>query len=1069
MAERDSVEPPTGPTPPLSDPGPDLAGAEALFAVPFPAPDRTRPRIVSYWLLLIVLSATAVLIRELPYRGDPFLHSLLEAVASVFALLVGGLALMRYYARPERVFLYLGTGYVGTAILTALHALVTGPLAPSHMGDAFAGIDEGSWWVAQLYLAIFVLAAFFTSRGDEPSHVREDVSVYTAGFVGVAALGVLGLGLPRAPGVLVELGAYRPFEFLPALGFALALLGFLRREAWRWERFHHWLVVGLWIQLTLHAGFMAFSGLPFDPLFDAAHFLKVVANVALLHGLLLSLYARLRLGGEAFAAERILAESRRQLQDFLDNALDLFQSTAPNGRILYVNRAWKERLGYTDEQLENLDLFSIVHSESQTTFKRNFQRVLAGEALRNVEVEFVGADGQVVLCSGNMNCRFEDGRPVATRSIFRDITQQRLAERELEASRANLTALVENTGDSIWSVDKSLRLITFNSAFALAVEARTGREPQVGAPLEAIFRIDEVEQYRELFQRALAGARFSQVRVEVIDGQTRHFELFFNPILGDRGVRGVVVFGKDVTPRHRAEEALLMAKEEAEAANKAKSQFLASMSHELRTPLNSVIGFANVLRKNRHENLSDKDLEFMDRILSNGKHLLTLINDVLDLAKVEAGRMEVELTPVDLSTLVRETLQQLEGQVRGREVRLLGDVPEDLGPLRTDPRRLKQVVINLVGNALKFTEKGEVVVRVTADPQSRLPTSLAVIDSGIGIPEERLQAIFEAFQQAEAGTARRYGGTGLGLTISKSICTLLGYDLIVESQVRKGSTFAVRFSKSPSPGKEPSGTAAGADSPSVAGPPARPPKKLALVIDPDQDSRARLGGYLEDFGCRVLTAEDGPAGLELARREHPDLITVDLMMPGMTGWEFLREAKADVGIQDIPVVVVSVAADGEMGRTLGAMDLLAKPVRRDDFVRVLWRTLPRAGRRVLVVDDDPETCAMIEGLLRSTELEVLSVSNGREAVEVLGDFQPDLVLLDLLMPEMDGMTFLDKVRSDPETFSLPVVVLTGKELTRDEVEALSRTTAGVLAKNDNLTGKLEGVVAELLEVRPVAL
>lgn len=1048
---------------------PPLTGAEALFAVPYPAPDRTRERVVSYWLLLMTLLVGAVLVRSVPVHGNPLFHSLYEAVTAVVGVLVGGLALVRYYARQERIFLFVGTGFLGSALVTALHAVATGPLATGELSSALLHADAWTWWAAQLYLAVYSLAAFFTVSVIDPPGSNVDRSVYASGLLLAVLLGaaIVYIDLPTA--VFEQLGLHRPYELIPAAIFAMALLGFMRRENWRRERFHHWMVVGLWIQVLLHTAYMAFSEPSYDAFYDAAHILRIIAQAVVLFGLVLSLYARLRLGGEAFAAERILEESRHQLQDFLDNASDLLQSTAPDGQILYANRAWKETLGYTDEEIESLDLFSIVHPSSREAFRRQFRRVVTGESLRNVQVNFVASDGHVITCSGNMNCRYEDGVPVATRSIFRDVTKQRAAERELEASRANLTALVENTGDGIWSVDQNLRLITFNSAFALEVEARTGREPQVGAPLEAIFRIDEVEQYRELFQRALAGARFSQVRMDEIDGQTRHFELFFNPIIGDRGVRGVVVFGKDVTPRKRAEEALMMAKEEAESANRSKSAFLASMSHELRTPLNSVIGFANVLRKNKSGGLVEQDLSFLDRILSNGKHLLTLINEVLDLAKVESGRMEIELSAVDLKTLVRETVGQLEGQVKGRAVTLRGDVPEGLRPMRTDPHRLKQVLINLAGNALKFTQDGEVVIRVTADPRSRLPASIAVCDSGIGIPPDRLEAIFEAFQQAEAGTARRFGGTGLGLTISKSICTLLGYDLRVESEPGVGSTFTIVVPADAVESPAPAPTRKGPelkDHPLVVA--ARNADQVALVVDDEEDSRLLLAHYLEEFGCKVLQAKSGEEGLAMARQHHPDLITVDLMMPGMSGWQFLQAAKADAAISDIPVVVVSIVAEeGGAGRLLGAVDLLRKPVEREEFLRVLWRALPRSGRRVLVVDDDAETRRMVESLLRSTELEVQSVANGREALAVLEGYRPDLILLDLVMPEMDGMTFLHEIRAQPETFALPVVVLTGKQLTPAETTELERIATGVLSKREELGPQLRGVLERVLTERTV--
>ncbi len=1046
---------------------PALRGAQALFAVPYPAPDRTRERVIAYWLLLILLLVGALAVPSSPVHGNALVHALYEAVTAIVGLLVGGLALVRYYARQERIFLFVGTGFLGSALLTALHAVATGPMATGAMSTVLLNADSWTWWASQLYLAVYLLGALLATSVVDPPNSKVDRSVYATGLALVVLLGAAILYVPQPTSVFPQLGLRRPYELIPASLFALALLGFLQRENWRRERLHHWLVVGLGIQVVLHAAYMAFSGPAYDALYDGAHVLRILGQAVVLFGLVLSLYARLRMGGEAFAAERILDESRRQLQDFLDNASDLLQSTAPDGQILYANRAWKETLGYTDDEIESLDLFSIVHPSSRDSFRSKFRRVVTGESLRNVEVKFVASDGRVITCSGNMNCRFEDGVPVATRSIFRDVTQQRLAERELEASRANLTALVENTGDGIWSVDQNLRLITFNSAFALEVEARTGREPQVGSPLEAIFRIDEVEQYRELFQRALAGARFSQVRVDDIDGQTRHFELFFNPIIGDRGVRGVVVFGKDVTPRKRAEEALMMAKEEAEAANRSKSAFLASMSHELRTPLNSVIGFANVVRKNKTGGLGEQDISFLDRILSNGKHLLTLINEVLDLAKVESGRMEIELSAVDLKSLVRETIGQLEGQVRGRTVKLVADVPDGLRPMRTDPHRLKQVLINLAGNALKFTKDGEVVIRVTADPRTLLPASVAVADSGIGIPSDRLEAIFEAFQQAEAGTARRFGGTGLGLTISKSICTLLGYDLMVESVAGEGSTFTLVF---PAESAEVAGTGPVSSGPELKDHPlvaaTLDVDQVALVVDDEEDSQLLLAHFLEEFGCRVLKASTGEEGLELARRHHPDLITVDLMMPGMSGWQFLQAIKDDDSIADIPVVVVSIVAEeGGAGRLLGAVDLLRKPVEREQFLRVLWRALPRHGRRVLVIDDDAETRRMIESLLRSTELEVQSVTNGREALAVLSGYRPDLVLLDLIMPEMDGMAFLDEIRSQPETFSLPVVVLTGKHLTPDEIHELERVASGVLSKREELGPQLKAILEGILSER----
>ncbi|HQL62861.1 MAG TPA: PAS domain S-box protein [bacterium] len=365
-------------------------------------------------------------------------------------------------------------------------------------------------------------------------------------------------------------------------------------------------------------------------------------------------------------AEKALQESEERLQDFLDNAISLIQSVSPDGRFQYVNAAWKRTLGYRDEDLAELHYFDVVCPDEREHCMDTFRRVLKGEVLRDIETALVAKDGRRIPVSGSANCRFEDGKPVVIRSMFRDITESK-----------------------------------------------------------------------------------------------------------------------------RAAEELQRAKEEAEAANKAKSVFLANMSHELRTPLNSVIGFSNILLKNKTGNLTDQDLSFLRRILDNGKHLLNLINDILDLSKVEAGRMEVVKSTTDLHALIVDIIAQFEGQLRGRDLDLVTDVPQPLATIQADTGKLKQVIINLIGNAIKFTEKGTVTVRVVTDPTTRQPIRIEISDTGIGIPKEKLGDVFEAFLQAEASTNRRYGGTGLGLSISRAFCEMMGYALEVASEVGKGSTFSI--------------------------------------------------------------------------------------------------------------------------------------------------------------------------------------------------------------------------------------------------------------------------------------
>ena len=330
-------------------------------------------------------------------------------------------------------------------------------------------------------------------------------------------------------------------------------------------------------------------------------------------------------------------------------------------------------------------------------------------------------------------------------------------------------------------LDESVR-IRANGAFDDAA-ARTGRGRLVMDSIRAIVDAMSTDETARLQERSVQERRS-------LDRATRLIGVSFLAAV-ILGLVAALFVSRDIDGRLRAEEEARRAKEVAEAASRAKSEFLAMMSHELRTPLNSVIGFSNVLLRNRSGNLRDRDLLYLRRIRAGGQHLLSLINEVLDLSKIEAGRMQLDRAPVALDALVEDTLASFEGQLRDRPIALDAQIPEHLTPIMTDPAKLLQVLTNLIGNAIKFTERGSVVVRVMADPASRRPERIDVIDTGIGIPRERQQAIFDAFEQADSSTARQFGGTGLGLAVSKSLCDLLGYELEVQSEPGVGSVFSI--------------------------------------------------------------------------------------------------------------------------------------------------------------------------------------------------------------------------------------------------------------------------------------
>ncbi len=426
------------------------------------------------------------------------------------------------------------------------------------------------------------------------------------------------------------------------------------------------------------------------------------------------------------------------------------------------------------------------------------------------------------------------------------------------------------------------------------------------------------------------------------DGTPIQVEYAAAPVLDDGTLSGAVVNFRDITARRRVELELILARDAAEAASRAKSDFLARMSHELRTPLNSIIGFANVLLRNKRQALKDEELTYLDRISGSGRHLLGLINDILDLSKIEAGRMTLEISSVMLDTLVRETVEQFESQTKDTAVTLRTEIPRTIRSLETDAVRMKQVLINLIGNALKFTEKGEIVVSIDVDRDGR-PNCLTVRDTGIGIPADRLAAIFKVFEQADSTTARRFGGTGLGLAISRSLCELMGHSLDVDSVEGAGTTMSVRLG---SPVGEwqlstPMGTPVTRSdrSASALGAP------YVLVVDDDPDARLLLGQLLEEEGCHVLHAGTAVDALRLARDQLPAMIFLDLHLPSISGFDLFRIFQTDDALKSTPIVIVSVTGTDSRSALPGAAAILDKPVTREQIHDLVDSWLHAAAHR----------------------------------------------------------------------------------------------------------------------------
>ena len=495
------------------------------------------------------------------------------------------------------------------------------------------------------------------------------------------------------------------------------------------------------------------------------------------------------------------------------------------------------------------------------------------------------------------------------------------------------------------------------------------------------------------------------------------------------------------------------AREAAEDANRAKSSFLANMSHELRTPLSAVIGYSEMLEEEAEELGQDGLLKDLGKIKSNAKHLLGLINDVLDLSKVEADKMETYAEDIDVEAFVRDAAGTVEALVAKKGNRLVLDLSEGLAVARTDATKLRQCLFNLMSNAAKFTEAGTIILRAHREPGAngdRLV--LSVQDTGIGMSPEQVERLFQRFVQADDSTTRKYGGTGLGLALTKAFTQLLGGDVTVTSEVGNGTCFTLVV---PVTLPEPDGSDVieGPASDEATGPGAR---GLVLVIDDEASQRDLMGRFLTRQGFSVRTAGDGRTGLDLARSLAPRVILLDVMMPEVDGWTVLTTLKGDPATRDIPVVMVSFVADAALGASLGAADAVPKPVDWARLKGVLDRLGAGAGD-VLVVDDDADMRERLRAVLERNGWSVREAGDGAEALDRVREATPRLVLLDLTMPVMDGFSFLHRLRGMPECAEIPVVVLSARDVTTAERRQLAEADS-VLRKGD---ASLQDIATEL--------
>lgn len=502
----------------------------------------------------------------------------------------------------------------------------------------------------------------------------------------------------------------------------------------------------------------------------------------------------------------------------------------------------------------------------------------------------------------------------------------------------------------------------------------------------------------------------------------------------------------------------LAARDAAESANRTKSAFLANMSHELRTPMNAIIGYSEMLIEEAEDLKRDEFTPDLNKIRAAGKHLLSLINDVLDLSKIEAGKMTLFLEEFEVSAMIRDVVSTIQPLIEKNGNTLTVSVSADSGRMRADLTKVRQTLFNLLSNAAKFTEKSSIRLGVSRSPDAR-SVLFEVADSGIGMTPEQLGRLFQAFTQADDSTTRKYGGTGLGLIISRKFCQLMGGDITVRSTYGQGTTFRVEL---PARVLEPEATL-----PTTASPPkSGNSRRVVLVIDDDRDAADILKRNLVKSGYDVLTAYSGREGVELARKMKPAAITLDVMMPGMDGWSVLSELKADPALAHIPVVMVTMLQDRQLGFTLGAAEFLTKPVDQAQLAAVLGRYCGSQGARVLVVEDDPGNRELLARMLEKEGYRVTETENGSVALESVASDPPALILLDLMMPVMDGFAFLDALRRSPDFSKIPVVVVTAKDLTQQDRDMLQGSVQQVIQKGAVDREKLLQEISDMIARTP---
>jgi PAS domain S-box-containing protein len=631
-----------------------------------------------------------------------------------------------------------------------------------------------------------------------------------------------------------------------------------------------------------------------------------------------------------------------------------------------------------------------------------------------------------------------------------------------ERARVLVSDVIERAPVGLALLDDTSRITVLNTTFAQMIgqtpEALAGTTLETAAPDIASHVADRVNL-------ALKGRRAHQSDVDMVEFETatktRYFKAEVFPINlvsadGEEG-RGAGIVLNDLTRQREWEIDLEEAKDAAEQANHAKSVFIANMSHELRTPLTAVLGYCELIEDDLQDIGNKTVLEDLHKINVNARHLLGLINDVLDLSKIEAQKMEVHPVTFKLGTLLLD-VEAATGSLASKNNNVLELSADDSETvLTTDDLKVKQVLLNLIGNAAKFTSNGTITVRAEAAyVGTTAQTRFTVKDTGIGMTQEQLVNLFERFSQADRSTTRKYGGTGLGLALTRALAIMLGGTVTVDSVEGKGSTFTftvpTHFAKTTAESTESATQSMGqVVEPQIADTKA----PTVLVVDDDASARDVLRRYLTKEGFSVVLAADGKEGLETLKTLRPIAVLLDVMLPGMDGWRVLKCIRDNAETANIPVIMQTALADENFAYALGASGFLRKPVARKDLALTLKEVISaHPAHDVLIVDDDLSASARLKTMLERDGWDVRLAGSGADALKAIETQRPNLVLVDLIMPGMDGYAFVHEVRQNHDWDDLPLVVMTSTDIQSTKVRELAEKTDAIVQKGSMPLSKL---------------